>query len=862
MNPIFDNFNDVFEKYLHNSSLSRNKNLLNLRAPEEVYEKRIEEFYKSLLDLCLYDVILLHYVAQHKCKLSLRNEIQRNLEDKALSKLKIINATTSEEQTLLDFCENFNKAYFGNENSISYIDSKHFTSNVCSYISENIYGFEYVSSNLDEIANVITEHIEAKKEKDVNGINFRYECADEMVPQILPCALLLYVDDIYGSAMSTVGRRAKLFPAYEKYIFSSFYKCHLLDNCRPTNAIIMHIFEQYCVYFNEMNQPYSKPSKKIQSLVYPPNKDASYLYTQEDLYNEALEIETHKCEYINEELISFSKEYKNVFDLFLKCVSKESFRSYKVTEIESFSNLVMGNIIFLYFSGNKKEAEKYLIKYYDDIGLKEKTTNWFFASFVRIIKDCEDYETASILLSLFIKDFVNTSENMVIAHTKQMVEYISEALKVAEKAYCDEVYLQKSYKHLYENVFKNDQFVEFFNKCKNAVKDNVILERWEFSSLTNIYTEFSKKNLEIDLTVLKDALGWDDLYYHDLVRKNNYDDKILCFPQFKFSFVDKYISEADFYTCRLYYADKNNIIKLISCELQGKVYKLQKEALFAEAKSFKKIKEQIEDNETDEALQKRLPEFENLSNLYGKSLMRISGIPSAGYTSMLDASQKAFLKEYTDTNSNVKLLVQKLPKDIAYQITEYITTAYMVYELLSDMSNVGAELDFSPACLPLTKSLEMMLGYIWKTAIEKIDITSINSNDQKFYCKGGAIKESLELGSYAKMFEKNWFIDASKKNNIINFDKLNNLNEKFYRTIELPIWDGQKLHFIKNNESSNRIAISKALSYVTSNYRNKAAHKDPFNKIDAEECRAYLISTQKLLWILLYMMKEYKAKEM
>lgn len=62
-------------------------------------------------------------------------------------------------------------------------------------------------------------------------------------------------------------------------------------------------------------------------------------------------------------------------------------------------------------------------------------------------------------------------------------------------------------------------------------------------------------------------------------------------------------------------------------------------------------------------------------------------------------------------------------------------------------------------------------------------------------------------------------------------------------------------YFNPTNDNSNKKLLGNAILYVGTNYRNKAAHKDLVPKVLYEEAKALLMSTECLLWILMYILK-------
>lgn len=865
-----DKFILMLDEYLKNKIRTGNKIVSCLRMPNSEYETVLKRFYNYLIQLNLYDVVLLHYVNQTSKNKS-KDAQDFELEKKVLSEITYFNMDASIDENLLSFCENFVNTYDG-----LYEDTKNFTSFACCYTSRIIYGLDlslaeqdnYLNNkqNFIEVVSAVTENIKnnLQKKNVVHGYDSPVN-VDEEISRILPCALYMYADTIFTLGQRLSETREIFLQIYEEYILPNFNKCVLSANQRTQNTIIVYMFKKYYDFFQDSLQPYENRFDNYDEFVYKLGTNHELLYDEENLYNESLNIEGNKSNYVNETLISFSKEHKKLFELFLKCITKECFKVYKVDEHPKFSNVLTDSIIYLYFSGKKYDARNYLSKWYNSIDVYDKNRNLFFCFLVRCIKECNSYETASVLLSLYVKDFIPSFEKVVFSLTKQMTECVCEAKNIAEDLYNGNKVYQKLHKTLVEKVYRNEQLTAFLNECKASVNDKRLLNKNDYKRLRNIYRQFSNERTYIDIAVLQHFLGWNNEYFNCLCEENYDCDKIPDMDEVRAYFWDKYISKSDEAICEVYYSGKGDVRRLVGYELQEHIYSLQIKTIIEENKKLQAEKEKMLDVISEEDLNELFPEFEKKCELFNKSLMNISGKPClAKYLAILNNSQSSFVRTFTDSKStSKKLSAQKLDDKTEYRLMEYLSTSYIIYNVLCDVSEDSSGIDFSPACLSLTKALEMLLGSIWGVAKNQIVVDSITDNNRKFYCyndkKDGnkcKIKKSLELGSYAKMFKEDWFIASVDKTKVIDFSKLNNMKDCFYSDIKLPV-KSDVLVFKKGENDKNIAAIiSEALSYVTEKFRNKVAHREPFERTSADECREYLISTQQLLWILLYIMRD------
>lgn len=183
----------------------------------------------------------------------------------------------------------------------------------------------------------------------------------------------------------------------------------------------------------------------------------------------------------------------------------------------------------------------------------------------------------------------------------------------------------------------------------------------------------------------------------------------------------------------------------------------------------------------------------------------------------------------------------------------------------------GNVIDFAPALIEITKALEYVLNIIYKELNFDISVfegmqnkkseakhyfynVSINQTDNKL---NGSPKSHIEIGKFAHLFypksinsNYNLLFDAWGGANVLDISKLNRLC-----SIGIVTKNGEK-HFKKTDDNYNKKLLGRAIEYVGTNYRNKAAHKDFVSKLLYEDARDLLMSTECLLWILMYILKQ------
>lgn len=225
--------------------------------------------------------------------------------------------------------------------------------------------------------------------------------------------------------------------------------------------------------------------------------------------------------------------------------------------------------------------------------------------------------------------------------------------------------------------------------------------------------------------------------------------------------------------------------------------------------------------------------------------------------------------------SNKGNLVGLLPVAEQNEYKNYLITSEIVYRMLSRRKD-AAELYFSPALIPLTKAMELVLNLVF----QRIPFAESNMDDysKKYYFYNGNKKSSIEFGPCINLLKDSSiiFVNLNSRgdyvlswgNNrfkvsgrsrfldlngykVITFDRL-----KAFKGLSILIEPKPKQPAISvaftNDTEHNRMLFVKGLEYVKNNYRNIVAYKDGISLQTVEDCRKILLQTESLLWILFY----------
>ncbi|MBQ7133811.1 MAG: hypothetical protein IJO20_04880 [Ruminococcus sp.] len=238
--------------------------------------------------------------------------------------------------------------------------------------------------------------------------------------------------------------------------------------------------------------------------------------------------------------------------------------------------------------------------------------------------------------------------------------------------------------------------------------------------------------------------------------------------------------------------------------------------------------------------------------------------------------------------------------------TELITSEILFNTLVNYKSWFVYNFDYSPALLPLTKSLEMILGEIIKDIVKensdankyisnnlanyylldrnnnyvvnndyKVILQKQSNNDNNFLSDFalGALIRFLEPENRAYLNPGQKTVQAHRGANILNHFADWKIGEFFddrllsdLKGLELKVGHGSNSFMVPIDTSvnaspkNNRRILCAALHYIRANYRNKVAHSSFVQRTQYEECKELMMESEKMIWILLYVYRETKKK--
>ncbi len=207
-------------------------------------------------------------------------------------------------------------------------------------------------------------------------------------------------------------------------------------------------------------------------------------------------------------------------------------------------------------------------------------------------------------------------------------------------------------------------------------------------------------------------------------------------------------------------------------------------------------------------------------------------------------------------------------------------TSEIVYRTLVARQDAD-ELDYSASMIPLTKVIEYLLNEIYSKLKGNIVFDgpemNIDFNSVRFFKDKNDTepKECLEMGPAIRVlsdghlkFGNRGFVYASyflnpersrfeewKGNLYIDWSRLRDFKGTMLKCHSFDKGSDVEQLMLGSDTEYNRKVFIGALEYIKNCYRNKVAHKDGINREKMEKCREDMLIAQKLIWMLIYIMK-------
>lgn len=564
--------------------------------------------------------------------------------------------------------------------------------------------------------------------------------------------------------------------------------------------------------------------------------DARYL--QKVFYYEALgKGNRSHYRYAGDQMEAYCGKHKTLYHQWANVLHRGGGLLKNAMRLRGYSFHMLNTAYMLFFSGQTEEACQFLLQHYGDLDDYEKRKPHIQILLVRCILNTTRLETANALYGLFSyeMDRPDRERESVRGLGIKMVQFLRDSqdyIRTANEHTIDE---NLSW---YDILFGSGAIDALLDRCAQHLSSNRILPADLFKTLCICVDAFSyQSGIRLNLLGLRNYDGYDKLQNalsRELILKGQ-----ACLAQ---------ATGARVYYARLMQAEP---LRNINLHLQNHLFKLQSGSIKENLQRVDALKQAVP-QDMDEAQREHL--LEEISQIAEDLMVTVQGAPMwrPEVEQHITALREDFELKYLQGDVD---LMQKLPEDIRADVHNYLVTSNMVFRMMESQNDDS--LDYSAALISMTKALELVMAHIY-SRMDLKEYEGMDDDTRKYYfdkdgnpIKVQTLRPCIEILKGKKRF------DAWGGHAVLDMDKLGLF-------ADLPLQTGAdsqgqpKLRQFKQGKKhlgANTETLQLALMYICNNYRNRSAHTAAVTITHVQECQQLLIDGQKLLWVVLAILK-------
>lgn len=622
-----------------------------------------------------------------------------------------------------------------------------------------------------------------------------------------------------------------------------------------------HIVNEYASYmwvvFNQ-DVPELESNETARLILSKTPEFADKIYSEDDFRSELLNG--------NGKMLMFGKKQFEAFEDFgihmYKTFRKGRNILHRIMEPELYSCLLSLTAYFLYVGGHKKETASFIEDfYYETYQTPSMQVPLTEVPLVRSILETDDITAANILYGCYTFEMerCERDKDEIRNEFMDMTDFLIDCREYILKA---EEYTSDSKESWYDLLFGDGELNNVIDNVRRICQSGNIPNEAAFGKLFKIVDSFSYPS-----GIRLSPLG--------IPNQDNYDKLPNALSSYLQNIGRGFSNRFDYYKKLFYQSVKlYDLRKTVRVFIQNHIDSLANATVQKTLDDIAVMKSAIK-NENDDGNEQILSELDRIvDNLVSKLLSSQSRLDIETDIGKLQAK---FINTYLPQENGMSLM-RTLPEAYRSTVSDYLVTGEVVYRYLSSRADAD-QLDYSPALIPLTKALEVILHHVY-CSMNVVDDVNLNKNvrSKVFTVSTNKRKSSLEFGPYImllsdygtvhKKYNANDIVlNINKKhpyshftqwngNNILDINKLQrfrNINITV-QTHDYDVLNTYTVNF-SNDAGKNREILALGLQYIKDNYRNIAAHKDHVTKTSVSDCKKLLLTTQNLLWILLSIIK-------
>lgn len=720
-------------------------------------------------------------------------------------------------------------------------------------ILQNVYGVyteEFGMETVDHLVEIVRNRAKQAHQKECERIDARnadiakYTHMEKVVhPEftvferdlVIPGMLMPFIRE----TEKKVGKQNLCYYMLEKYVFPALEATPWEQENNPEIPGIAWTVRSYADYLQALQYWKLPDSEDVYSL-----KDEDYV--KNTLYYEALDKgDPGQYRYADSKMAEYAHSHVKAFRQWANILHRGGAVLKQTLRPQGYSFHMLNTAFMLHFGGQTEDACQFLLQHYSDISEYEKCKPHLQILLTRCILSTTHLETANALYGTFSyeMDRVYWGAARVLDLTRQMVQFLRDAKS----------YIRKSNKYAYTEkvswfdiLFHDGQIDSLLEQCKKELQNGDILN----------YRLFRKLALHVDAFSYRTGVH---LGYLGLGRYDDYDK------------LEKALSEqlrlrgegcmTLLNDAKVFYARRaqSDTLRSIDLHLQNHVTKLQQDRIKEKLEQVMQLKankltEVMDEKQREELLR----EIEEITDELTHTAKEASL-----WRPWVEREIRKLLCKFEQDYANVLVgktdLMNKLRKNVREDVHNYLVTSNMVFQMMKTQND--AKLDYSAALISMTKALELVMRYIYL----KLTITEyadMDPKDKRFYfdCYNHVKKDKQTLQPCIDIFKEEKRIKAWGVENVLDLSLLEKFSEiKDLKVEKMVEKDGKYYReHCKVRKGTHAYYASKlrlALTHVCQKYRNGTAHANFIGLVHVEECQRLLLEGERLLWILLAIMK-------
>lgn len=599
---------------------------------------------------------------------------------------------------------------------------------------------------------------------------------------------------------------------------------------KDTAPVMTQLIRYYADYFQDLID-FSLRSMGL-------GLDADDSYLRQDFYFEALgKGDPAHYRYTGEGVKLFSKRYSGLFSMWASVLTEAGQYLKKGIKPASYSFHILNTSFMLFFGEREDEAAQFLLRYFREIDHYEFCKPDVPILLARIVLAQTRLETANALYGLFSyeMDRVERDRFKVIDQSRRLLAFMRKARAYILEA--NECTLEDN-RPWFDILFGNGELDRFLESCEKVLDAGEPLSSMAFKYLTRVVDAFSFPS-GIHLGIL------------GLPRFDDYDKLPNALAQELIHRGRAYLNQCE--ETRVYYGRiaQKEPLRNINLHLQNHLMRLQRSQVADQLSRVGELKKNLPQELTEAQQQELLDEIDKIAQ-------HLAGLTQGGamrqdveryITELREDFEQQYLGGQVD-------LMQKLPEEVRIDVHNYLVTSNVVFRMMENQKDES--MDYSAALISLTKALELVMMHIY-TRMDVKPYEGMKQESWKYYfddngqpIKTQTLRPCIELLKGQARFAA-WGGDQ-----VLDLGMLG-----LFQDISLQVGvDEQgepKLSHLRSGKKhigSNMGTLQQALMYVCNNYRNRSAHTDMVTLMQVQECQRLLIDGQKLLWIMLAILKE------